>query len=350
LNLPTETVPVGLDHFRLFMRQFILEWRQDQSTREIKAAFARANQRVADYAMAVDLMANLTGMRTEAEVVAGILELFTMLFAPDSLVYFPVSGDQLGTPQAGQVSEEGIAAVQTWLVNDSEEYAWLPERNGFRLRLLYQAATIGLLEVAEVAFPNHRREYLNLAMAMARVCGMAVANARLFQQVQLSANTDSLTGLFNRRFFFQLSGTEWERAQRYGKLLSAIIFDIDHFKRVNDVYGHVAGDHVLTSIAGRCRGTLRSSDILGRYGGEEFIVLLPETNLSEAYELAERLRRTVAAVPFEPDGRALTLTISLGVATLDTSCASFDDLVCRCDEALYRAKAYGRNQTQTWEV
>jgi diguanylate cyclase (GGDEF)-like protein len=349
LDLPAETVPIGLDHVRLSMRQLILEWRQDQSAREIKTAFARANQKAADATMALDLLANLASLRTEAEVVAGILDVFSMLFSPRQVVYVPVDGDQLGIPQAHPVSDTDMATLQAWLASNAEAHAWLPDGNGFRLRLMYQAATVALLEVAGVTFPEYKHQYLNLALAMARLCGLAVVNARLFQQVQQAANTDALTGLFSRRFFFQLAEAEWARAQRYGRPLSALMFDVDHFKQVNDTYGHGAGDRVLALLADCCRHTLRASDVCGRYGGDEFVVLLPETVPPNAFALAERLRRSIAAASIVGSGHPLRVTISLGVAALNPQCASLDDLLNRCDKALYVAKARGRNSTQCWE-
>lgn len=346
LDLPAEIVPVGLDYFRLFMQTRVQSWRQDQAIREVKEATTLANQKTADYSMAFELLANLTKMRTEAEVVQGVLGTFTMLFAAKSLVYVPVNDNQLGKPHPGQVSDTDTATMQAWLENNTEEYTLLVDENGFRLRLTFQDETIGLLDVSDIAFPEYKHQYLNLALVMARLSSMAIVNARIFQQVQESANTDDLTGLSNRRFFFLTAQKELERAERYGRPLSAIMFDIDNFKEINDTYGHVTGDKVLIALADRCRTALRTTDILSRYGGDEYILILPEINTPEAHQVAERLRNDIASTPFETDGHTLTITISLGIATLGTNSSSLDELIRHCDEALYRAKAGGRNQTK----
>ncbi|MFO7916664.1 MAG: GGDEF domain-containing protein [Anaerolineae bacterium] len=167
---------------------------------------------------------------------------------------------------------------------------------------------------------------------------------RLYAEVQNLSITDPLTGLYNRRGFFKAGRSEMERARRYGHTLSAIIFDLDHFKQVNDTYGHATGDRVLEEMAARCESTLRKVDIFGRYGGEEFAVLLPETALEKAKAVAERLRHA-AIRPIETEEGELTVTISLGVAATRNDTTQLEDLLRRADGALYEAKASGRNRT-----
>lgn len=156
------------------------------------------------------------------------------------------------------------------------------------------------------------------------------------------ATTDPLTGLSNRRHFFERGAQELRRAARYRRPLALLMLDIDHFKSVNDRYGHEAGDAVLRDLAERLRAGLRTSDLAGRIGGEEFAVLLPETTAEQAELLAERLRAAIAADPLGPD---LGITVSLGVAlAVPASEETLDPVLRRADAALYRAKAGGRNQ------
>jgi len=156
------------------------------------------------------------------------------------------------------------------------------------------------------------------------------------------ATTDPLTGLSNRRHFFERGAQELRRAARYRRPLALLMLDIDHFKSVNDRFGHEAGDAVLRDLAERLRTGLRSSDLPGRIGGEEFAALLPETTAEQAEGLAERLRAAIAASPLGPGAR---ITVSLGVAlALPASEDSIDAVLRRADAALYRAKAGGRNQ------
>jgi diguanylate cyclase (GGDEF)-like protein len=157
------------------------------------------------------------------------------------------------------------------------------------------------------------------------------------------ANHDFLTSLLNRREAFRQIGEEVERANRTARPLAFILFDIDHFKRLNDTYGHNAGDMVLTQLAVKLKAALRDYDIACRYGGEEFLVVSPETDLEQALRLAERLRVTIASTSFSTESAELPVTVSIGV-TLWQQDDTIEKAIARADEALYQAKAGGRNQ------
>ncbi|HHI92205.1 MAG TPA: sensor domain-containing diguanylate cyclase [Gammaproteobacteria bacterium] len=157
------------------------------------------------------------------------------------------------------------------------------------------------------------------------------------------SNRDGLTQLFNRRYVEEALGKEFNRARRYHSKLSVILTDIDFFKKVNDVHGHLAGDEVLREISRRLASGLRGTDTLGRYGGEEFLVVLPETDTQGAYVLAERLRKTVQAKPIEIEGASLIINISLGITELRESTAAYAQLIAEADLALYQSKENGRN-------
>jgi diguanylate cyclase (GGDEF)-like protein/PAS domain S-box-containing protein len=186
--------------------------------------------------------------------------------------------------------------------------------------------------------------------SVGRQAGIALQNAVLFEEVQKLAITDPLTGLFNRRHFFELSQRDYERALRYKRPLSVIMLDIDHFKQVNDTYGHAAGDVVLQGVAEHLSTSLRNTDIIGRYGGEEFVVLMPETNGLNASLVAERLRLITENTPTPTAAGPVMICISLGVASFDYATpSSFDELLLQADKALYAAKRAGRNQVKTWK-
>jgi diguanylate cyclase (GGDEF)-like protein len=161
------------------------------------------------------------------------------------------------------------------------------------------------------------------------------------------SNTDSLTGLYNRRYLIEFLEREVPRAERTNENFSLLILDIDHFKKVNDTYGHQSGDVVLKVIAEVAKGNLRNYDIAARYGGEEFVVVLPNTPLSEASIVAERLRESVQALLFPAPMDALTTTVSIGVAAFpSTQVNSIETLLEKADDALYRAKHAGRNKVE----
>lgn len=162
---------------------------------------------------------------------------------------------------------------------------------------------------------------------------------------QLSA-TDELTGAYNRRHLLQRIREEFSESNRHERAMSFILFDIDHFKSVNDNYGHLAGDAVLKNLAEVVRQSTRQEDVLARYGGEEFAILLPTTPREIAITLAERIRQSVASKPFAHENLTLQVTISLGVAGIpDDAVEDIEDLIEAADRRLYVAKNSGRNRT-----
>jgi len=163
------------------------------------------------------------------------------------------------------------------------------------------------------------------------------------QELKRLANTDALTGAYNRRRFLELAGQELARAKRYGGPLSLLMLDLDHFKAVNDNYGHEAGDLVLKDMVRVCQGVLREVDIFGRVGGEEFMALLPETGLDGGRNVAERLRAALAAAPVAADGNQISYTASIGVAALESE-MTLEPLMKQADQAMYQAKQTGRNR------
>jgi diguanylate cyclase (GGDEF)-like protein len=165
---------------------------------------------------------------------------------------------------------------------------------------------------------------------------------KLEEQLRALSETDSLTGLRNRRHFEKIVDAEKERAQRYEVPVSLLIFDIDHFKVINDTYGHNAGDAVLSELAKVVCGCTRESDIVARWGGEEFAILMPYASLHATAEVAEKIRQKIEAHQF-PLGHKVT--ISIGVAEWSLATETFNTLLSRADDALYRAKRSGRNRS-----
>ncbi|KAF0106663.1 MAG: diguanylate cyclase [Anaerolineaceae bacterium] len=176
---------------------------------------------------------------------------------------------------------------------------------------------------------------------------IALQNSRLLAEVQRMAITDEGTGIFNRRHFFQLAEQEFSQARRYKQPLTAVIADVDEFKAFNDRYGHVIGDQVLRQVAQALKNNLRDGDVLGRYGGEEFSILLPFTNLDTARQVAERLRERVAAAGVKTDTGLLAVTVSVGLAEFDPKMDRLLALVELADQAMYDAKAAGGNRVSS---
>lgn len=169
----------------------------------------------------------------------------------------------------------------------------------------------------------------------------------LLAALETQANTDTLTGLYNRRAFYERGGHSLESCKRYGHPCAILMIDIDHFKRINDSHGHAAGDEVIRTVSRILRGSLRDLDIIGRLGGEEFAVVLPQANATQALETAERLRQAIAQATADYAGIKLSVTISIGLARLSPEASNLESLLDTADKALYLAKQSGRDRVHT---
>jgi diguanylate cyclase (GGDEF)-like protein len=183
-------------------------------------------------------------------------------------------------------------------------------------------------------------------------CGTAILKflagsnieAEYHEEIYKMSIIDGLTSVHNKRYFLEFLDREAARAIRHKQPLSLVMFDIDHFKSVNDTHGHLAGDAVLKELAARIKPKMRKEDLFARYGGEEFACILTNTTVANAVRFAEKVRLCIAAQPFALDGKTLPVTISLGAAQLDDSRATPATLIGRADENLYAAKRAGRNR------
>jgi diguanylate cyclase (GGDEF)-like protein len=209
--------------------------------------------------------------------------------------------------------------------------------------LLYRENLLGFLWLWG---EDLREDDLPTLSVFANQVAATLENARLFADVQRLAVTDGLTQLYTRRHFFTLAYEEFSRAHRYSRAISVIMFDIDHFKKVNDNYGHSTGDFVLEKVAASCRETLRTHDIVGRYGGEEIIVLLVETDLKAAEQVALRIGKNIRDLSIPTSSSDVRITVSGGVSGDDAEEVSLPDMIEAADQALYRAKKAGRDRIE----
>lgn len=187
------------------------------------------------------------------------------------------------------------------------------------------------------------------ALVTLLVIGLVVIVLNLFiSKLENMAFRDELTGLYNRRKMDELLLREIAFAKRYGESLSLMMMDIDYFKSVNDSYGHHAGDHYLVELAKVLREEVRLVDFVGRWGGEEFIILLPKTNTEQAKDLAERLRYAIEVMQIESGRGLISRTVSIGIASLQSGKMDVDEIIRHADEAMYRAKQEGGNKITIW--
>jgi diguanylate cyclase (GGDEF)-like protein len=245
-----------------------------------------------------------------------------------------------------EVVTEATGAQGGRVVDDGDDVSWIGEIDDASTPLELELAGTGERSTRLVLYPpegDFALETRQLATWLASQASIALENARLHHTVQRQATIDDLTGLVNRRRFLEALASEIVRAETFGTPLSIVLADLDHFKLVNDRFGHHAGDELLRSFAGRVRAHLRDVDVPGRLGGEEFAILVPETAAAGAAAVAERLRRSLMGVPISAGDDSALVTASFGVAQLAPA-ESGDDLLRRADVALYSAKRQGRNR------
>lgn len=219
---------------------------------------------------------------------------------------------------------------------------FLEARSRMRIPLVSFGQTLGVLELDSLhpgAFQTTDQQTLE---SVADICATAIQNAQHVERVRQLAYLDGLTGIFNRRFFELRVGEEIERAKRFGAGMAMIMVDIDQFKRLNDEFGHLLGDEVLRQVASIFSQNLRKIDVVCRCGGEEFVILLSQTNAEHALRVAEKLRRIVESWQFP--GVARPVTISAGVATYPEYGKTRDELMKAADAGMYAAKQAGRNR------
>jgi diguanylate cyclase (GGDEF)-like protein len=208
--------------------------------------------------------------------------------------------------------------------------------------LISQGAPLGALHLRSTL---PLAEKTGFAQLVSEHIGLALVNIKLQEKLREQSIRDPLTGLFNRRYMEEFLQSEERRALRSGAPIGIIMFDVDHFKQLNDTHGHAAGDYVLRALAQMLIAHIREGDIVCRYGGEEFIVILPGASLEITRDRAEALRKLVAEVVIDYVGRSSAgVTISLGVACFPAHGSTSEEVLQRADKALYAAKKAGRNQ------
>lgn len=257
---------------------------------------------------------------------------------------FPVPGDNPNTVvlQTGKPYIVGDTGKTHSSFREDSPHKHI--RSWLGVPMIVRGTIIGLLAIDSVQLDYFTANHVQTVATFADQVAIALENARLFEEVQNLALTDPLTGLYNRRGLFEIGYIEFSRSVRLRRPFSALMLDIDHFKSVNDRYGHPVGDQVLQFLASELHSTVRGTDIVGRYGGEEFVIFLSGSNGKAAMDLAERLREMIENTPFLVGKNEIGITISLGAAEYNENSPNLETLIARADQALYVAKHKGRNR------
>ena len=219
---------------------------------------------------------------------------------------------------------------------------WIKSYAG--MPLLSRGQVIGFLNLDSAVPGFFNEEVVFRLQAFADQAALAVQNARLYEEVQSLSVTDPLTGVYNRRGLFQKCNEVIEQNRRANLPVAVVVFDLDNFKDFNDSYGHSIGDHILSTVARRIANRLRASDVLGRYGGDEFVLLLSGISDAGLRPVLDRLRQSISLEPINIGNELLFITISMGVSTNTTSGYDLTNLLRHADHALYRVKKTGRNR------
>jgi diguanylate cyclase (GGDEF)-like protein len=318
---------------------------------------ASVNARMRQLASGLGYTSELAASLDPSDVLDRTLDGIVALSGVDSALV--AIGDETGTrtTRASGMSEDevertllqmpshpdlrSLEVVYHYRLDELNEGSKLP-RSALTVALKADGETIGSLSaISRTASSSFSDTTADALDALARRAGPAIANAQRFTLAREQAELDSLTGLHNRRLFYEFLAREIARAQRYERFVSVIVFDLDDFKRINDRIGHLGGDAVLAEVANRVRSVVRVTDIACRVGGDEFSVILPESSRDDAELLADRIALAIRSQKIEKVG---ALKISAGVAELrpDDTAA---DLFKRADHALYRAKNAGKART-----
>ena len=209
-------------------------------------------------------------------------------------------------------------------------------------------------ELGEQAIHQGAQEYLSKnelnGRMLARIIKYAIKRKKMDEKLETLALTDPLTGLYNRRYFYERGWNEYVRARRYQHHLAVIMIDLDFFKQINDKYGHACGDMVLIKVAKLFTQSLRDVDLVARFGGEEFIIVIPETDKAGVNFVAQRIRQEIYDTPMEHNGKNFNISASLGIALIEDVVGDFETMINQADIALYYAKENGRNRVECYDL
>jgi diguanylate cyclase (GGDEF)-like protein len=257
---------------------------------------------------------------------------------------------KMGEGVAGWVAQTGQPAIVNDTASDARFTGKFDSQTSFRTRsilcapLISRGRTIGVVEIINRRGGRFTRPDLSLLMMLVEPCAIAIENALLFQRAEQLTITDDLTKLFNSRYLNLYIGREIKRCKRHGIPLAVIFLDLDGFKGINDLYGHLAGSRTLAEVGSILAVSVRETDVLARYGGDEFVVVLPETPAAGALVIAERIRRAIEQHAFlQAQGVQARISASLGIASYPDHALTPEGLIQKADQAMYRVKERDKN-------
>jgi diguanylate cyclase (GGDEF)-like protein len=277
-------------------------------------------------------------------------ELFFQIVVGDAAEKLKDIRMKIGEGIAGWVAQHGEPLITLDAYNDERFASWVDEKSGFRTEsivcvpLISKGRTLGVIELLNISRPNQEKQHLELLEALADFAAIAIENARFVKRVKELTIIDDTSGLYNARHMHTLLETEINRAMRYNYHFSIIFLDLDHFKRINDKYGHLIGSRLLREIGQVIKYHLRTVDWAIRYGGDEFVIILPRADREGAINAANRIRDALnRTVFFKNEGLNIMITASYGLATYPDDALNKEDIIRMADQAMYKVKESTRD-------
>lgn len=344
----------------------ILYYHNSKKTKELRIQLETKDRKIRELAVLNEISSLLYKDLDERSVIETIVDKakelvrseFSSLLLQENkrlTVFYTSIGDSTACkPEAtgilSKVLREGIP-VRAKDIKDLPEFRGLPSAHPVNIQsiliipLLLREAIIGEIILANrIGADGFTEDDEDVLLTFGFHASFALEKARFHQEVRQLATIDGLTGLYNHRTFQERLETEIERAKRFRSKFSLLMMDIDHFKKLNDTYGHSTGDEILKRVGCKILENIRNIDLAARYGGEEFAVILPETPLEGARITAERIRDTISDYRISQGENIISVTVSIGIATYPDNATTRKDLIERADSALYQAKRDGRNR------
>jgi diguanylate cyclase (GGDEF)-like protein len=349
IKLPFDSMNTGLDNIRDKIRNCYADWQvvRDDSARELQ--ITELNGQVTNYKMMCQVVGTLGKFDDEIKIIETAMDFIKILIGAKRIVYLPVLDNAIKSPSARvSISGQEREIIEKFFESGTE-YAWHSSDTGFMVRLCYLDETIGLLYLKDAFAKEHLPDYLNLVLGISNPLALSISNSRYHkrlhearEQLSVQATIDNLTGVLNRHTILQRLETEIIRAGRQLKPLSVAMMDIDHLKKVNDSFGHNAGDTVLIKVTEQAKSSIRPYDYIGRFDGEEFLIIIPGADTMDAVGICERILSRIESLAIHHDNHEINVTVSLGVSTLQVyGNGNTDSLIGSADYALYRAKSTG---------
>ncbi len=328
LKIPYFILKIDLTPLENFLKSII--W--DRKIRELEPVILEKSNKIAEYAALFDILDQLIGSETFEAVYEKIQELFIEIMGAAKFKFH--RGSEFSDPRLKKLITD---------FKKKNNKIYLKKKDKFYILVHRKGKIYGIIEVSNFLFPQHIDRYLNFATLIAPVFALVLNNIDNFEKLKNMAIKDDLTNIYNRRYFIEKLEQEINRVKRGAKTFSLIFFDIDFFKNINDKFGHSIGDYILTALANEVKNRIRKSDVFVRWGGEEFIIMLPRTCLRDAVGFAEQLRQLVKKIRIP--GTTRSITVSFGVVEYIKG-ESLDNVITRADEKMYLAKKSGRDNVK----